>query len=65
MFEFDTIKYVAAHGKAPKGYGFWVFWTPYGCREVVASGSLKEAKKTAIQKLKAQGLTSGRIIIMP
>lgn len=65
-FEFSNSKYIWAHGKAPRGgYGFWIFWTPNAPQEIVASGTLTEAKRICIQKLKAQGIAPCTVYVMP
>lgn len=64
-FEFSDRKYLAAHGKAPRGYGFWIFWTPKAPQEIVASGSLTEAKRIAVQKLRLLGVEPCTVYIMP
>ena len=63
-FGFDNTKYWAAHGKPPKGYGFWCFWCKKG-GEVWASGSLTEAKRQAETKLRMKGVDPCVVYVMP
>ena len=55
-FEFSDRKFVASHGRAPKGYGSWAFLVE-GHEFFAPSSTLTEAKKYA--KAKATELAAG------
>ena len=44
-----TNRYEAAHGKAPRGLGFWVFETKDGQEALTIRATWSEAKKAAQQ----------------
>lgn len=63
---FDDSKYVAAHGKAPKGHGNW--WFMCGGVEYAAPSflSLTEAKKAVLRYIKDDGIADYfRVYILP
>lgn len=64
MITFDNSKYIWSHAKNPSGYGFWVFWSHAG-GEMVASGTLTEAKRIIKQKLSARGIKDSTVYVMP
>lgn len=49
----DTNRYMAAHGKKPRGYGHWMFNIEGGIYE--ANGTYTEALKEAVRKFRATG----------
>lgn len=63
-YEFSTEKYTAAHGKAPEGSRFWVFWCKEG-GEVWASGSLARAKRRAADMYRTLGIDPCVIYLLP
>jgi len=52
---FDTHKYVAVVGKAPRGWGMWFFGI--GLYQYSYTGTYAEAKRWAEQEARKQGET--------
>lgn len=48
--EFSNRTFMAEHGKAPKGYGYWLF--SFEGYEFGASGTLATAKKACREEIK-------------
>ena len=60
-YTFSNDKYIAAHGKAPRGLGWWFFKS--GNIEVqVPCRKLTEAKREATETFRRAGLPSGSVI---
>lgn len=66
MNDFSNRKYVAAHGKEPRGTGQWAFG--FGSHEydrvIFWYGSLTAAKRAVAKKAKEYGY-SGTIYVLP
>jgi hypothetical protein len=67
VMNFNTSKFVASHGRAPRGYGMYVFvpefefpQTNFSRSAVVATGTYAQAKKVAREKFK--GLSSSVVV---
>lgn len=64
MYYFEDARYIRAHGKKPRGRGWWAFEIKGRAEAVFASGnkSLTEAKREITQRLKDEGVEAGTII---
>ena len=56
-YETNTTEYQFAHGKKPKGYGFWFFEVVLNTGEVFerqSSGTLKDAREQVVHNLELE-----------
>lgn len=63
-YEFSNLHYIAAHGKDPRGKGWWMFEDNQ--RNIIADiqglHTLTEAKKLAAKELKENGFPEYRTV---
>lgn len=61
-YEFSTRRYEAAHGKSPRGRGWWAFEVADKTMFVSGNITLTEAKKKIAAQVASLGYPAGTII---
>jgi len=56
----DTTKYIWAHGRAPRGKGFW--WFAVGNQAVQHVGSYADAKRAAVRRARQIGASHVEVL---